>query len=234
MIELSASVIHRWGRDGKLPIPRHIDIDCPKCSRSIVNATIGWARQAGYIFAIHTCTYCGQAIYFFLFTPPSMPEEFDEAGSRLFVHPTPRAREEVEERLQKVSPRFQRIYNQALTAELLGLDEIAGMGQRKALEFLLKDFATYKCPEKQETIRKSSVKTVIDNYLATDYPRLKIASERAAWLGNDEAHYIRKWEGKDLQDLKTLIRLVLNEIDAQLLLEQLPVEMPHPGGPGNG
>jgi hypothetical protein len=36
----------------------------------------------------------------------------------------------------------------------------------------------------------------------------RLASQ-AAWLGNDEIHYVRKWEDKDLEDLKKLIQAVI-------------------------
>jgi hypothetical protein len=49
---------------------------------------------------------------------------------------------------------------------------------------------------------------------------------RAAWLGNDETHYGRKWEGKDLTDLKKLISLTLNWIQAEELTQDVIADMP--------
>ena len=31
---------------------------------------------------------------------------------------------------------------------------------------------------------------------------MKQIAQRAAWLGNDEAHYFEKWTSKDTEDLK--------------------------------
>lgn len=59
---------------------------------------------------------------------------------------------EFDAKLKKVSPQFVKVYNQALKAEEFSLDEIAGLGYRKALEFLIKDFAIYNNPEKAEWI----------------------------------------------------------------------------------
>ena len=42
--------------------------------------------------------------------------------------------------------------------------------------------------------------TVIADYL--DEPNIRDSAERAAWLGNDETHYLRRWEEQDIQDLK--------------------------------
>jgi hypothetical protein len=58
----------------------------------------------------------------------------------------------------------------------------------------------------------------IDTYI--NDLNLKECARRAAWLGNDETHYIRKWEDKDVNDLKTLIRLTVNWIENVLLTEE--------------
>ena len=46
---------------------------------------------------------------------------------------------------------------------------------------------------------------------------IKEVTKRATWLGNDEAHYERRWLDKDLSDLKRLIDLVLYWIQAEQL-----------------
>jgi len=53
----------------------------------------------------------------------------------------------------------------------------------------------------------------------------KSVAERATWLGNDETHYYRKWENKDISDLKALLRLTINAIENQLLAESYENEM---------
>ncbi len=55
---------------------------------------------------------------------------------------------------------------------------------------------------------------------------VKETAKRASWLGNDETHYLRKWEGKDLEDLKELLRLVVTTIEGELLYYKMKVEMP--------
>ena len=51
-----------------------------------------------------------------------------------------------------------------------------------------------------------------------------------AWLGNDETHYYRTWEEKDLSDLKTLLGVTINAIHNKLLLATYEGEMPERGG----
>ena len=57
----------------------------------------------------------------------------------------------------------------------------------------------------------------ISDYVASD--RVKQVAARAVWLGNDETHYLRKWEGKDLEDLEILIELTVHWIQMEELTE---------------
>ena len=54
--------------------------------------------------------------------------------------PSTSERKEFDERILKMSPRFVEIYNQSQKAEQSELTEICGMGYRKALECLIKDY----------------------------------------------------------------------------------------------
>ena len=46
--------------------------------------------------------------------------------------------------------------------------------------------------------------------------------------GNDETHYVRKWEGKDINDLKKLISMTIAWIEIEQLTVDLAKEMPEP------
>jgi hypothetical protein len=56
--------------------------------------------------------------------------------------------------------------------------------------------------------------------------RIQATASRATWLGNDETHYVRTWEDKDLSDLKKLIDLTLYWIGAEILTRELEASMP--------
>lgn len=53
-------------------------------------------------------------------------------------------------------------------------------------------------------------------------------AKRAAWLGNDESHYVRKWEECDLKHLKELISVVMNFIQSDILHDRYLAEMNEP------
>lgn len=128
------------------------------------------------------------------------------------------------ENITEISPSFAKIYNQAFIAEQQELYEICGVGYRKALEFLIKDYAILKNEDKKEDIEKSYLGPVINKYI--NDVKIKSVSKRAVWIGNDEAHYIRKWEGKDLSDLKKLIELTVHWIEMEILTSGFEIDMP--------
>ncbi len=123
-----------------------------------------------------------------------------------------------------ISPSFCSIYNQAKTAEDLQLDQIAGLGYRKAIEFLVKDFAISRNESEEKKIKKLFLSDCINQYI--DDSMLRECIKRATWLGNDEAHYLRKWEDKDIDDLKVLIKISVNFIESHLVGQKYISEMP--------
>lgn len=127
--------------------------------------------------------------------------------------------------IKGISPDFVVIYNQASSAEQYNLQLIAGPGYRKSLEFLIKDYALTKSDEtKKEEIRQKPLGDVIKTFI--DDSRIKSMAKRAAWLGNDETHYLRKWEGKELDELRILIELTVKWIEMVELSDKFVIEMP--------
>lgn len=123
-----------------------------------------------------------------------------------------------------LSPNFVLVYNQAKEAETRLLDQISGMGFRKALEFLIKDYCKVERPNDATAIEATLLGTCINNYVSDVH--IKECAKRAAWLGNDETHYIRKWTTKDINDLKMLVKLTVNWIHSVTLTRQYIESMP--------
>jgi len=68
--------------------------------------------------------------------------------------------------VERVSPSFVKILNQSLAAESHNLDQLVGIGLRKALEFPIKDYCVYKRPDKaaeikRDLLRNASVITLL-------------------------------------------------------------------------
>jgi hypothetical protein len=128
------------------------------------------------------------------------------------------------EQVLNVSPLFCEIFNQALFSERMGLLQISGVGYRKALEHLIKDFCIFEHPKKEESIKKSLLMACIKTHIE-DRNILECA-KRAVWLGNDETHYVRKWDSKDISDLKRLTNLVCHWISSHLITKEYLISMP--------
>lgn len=126
--------------------------------------------------------------------------------------------------IKSISENFITIFNQAFSAEQQELTEICGVGYRKALEFLIKDYIISNKPAEKEKVEKKLLGACISEYV--DDNRIKSVAKRAVWLGNDETHYIRKWEGKNLEDLKKLIELTVHWIEMETLTAGFEREMP--------
>lgn len=114
--------------------------------------------------------------------------------------------------ISDISPSFIKIYNQSVFAEANNLGQIAGVGYRKALEFLIKDYLISKTTDKNKisNIKHKFLGKCINEDI--DNPQLKIVASRAVWLGNDQTHYEQLFDDKDISDLKRLIRLTVHWI----------------------
>lgn len=124
------------------------------------------------------------------------------------------------------SKSFIEIYKQALVAETNGLTEICGLGYRKAFEFLIKDYLLKKHPKTEhEKIKKMLLSPCINQYVTSD--EIKLVAHRVLWLGNDQAHYLKKWKGKTLADLKSLIDLTIKWILIRDELKRVEKSMPN-------
>ena len=113
----------------------------------------------------------------------------------------------------EVSPRFVNIYNQAYKAEQAGLDEIMGIGYRKAFEFLIKDFGIFLKPDDSEKISSmllgDSIKYIFDE-------NERAIMEKTGWIGNDETHYEKKHPAFDCADLKAMIKICVSKIETRI------------------
>ncbi len=202
---------------------------CPLCHTAIVPhimaAVFRSKTNESAAEVIFQCTKC-ERLFIGTYTYP-IQDSSGQADYR-FSGLAPKTAQETKfsEEISTTSPIFVEVYNQALAAEAENLTHLSGMGLRKALEFLIKDFLISKNPDDKGDIEKIFLGTCIERYINDN--NLKECAKRAVWLGNDETHYIRKWEDKDVNDLKLLIRLTVSWIETILLTDKYIHEMPPP------
>lgn len=113
--------------------------------------------------------------------------------------------------IKDLSPDFCNIYNQAYASQQYRLNDISGMAYRKALEFLVKDYAIFLHPDDKEAIIKALLSQCINNYI--DNGKIKHLAMASAWIGNDETHYERKQQEYNVDDLIEFINAIVSFID---------------------
>lgn len=136
--------------------------------------------------------------------------------SRIGVYPTAKPVVKLPDILLDKYPDFKEAYRQAAVAESHELNPLCGMGYRRALEILIKQYLICLYPDEQDTI--------ISESLAQSYNRLddkeRSLARGAAWLGNDYAHMVNKHPAYDVDDLKNFIHALSYLIAAYLTAEE--------------
>lgn len=208
--------------DGR-PVPiNETGIECPYCRVVNVPIYISCAKILedinGYVlFCQCSNNQCNE--YF--------PAEFNPSNYGLMferILPPPLRSFNFTKHITELSPLFTQIYDEAFKAEQAGLLQICGVGYRKSLEFLIKDYLIQLKPEDKAQITKKFLGNCIEELI--DNPKIKQIAKRATWIGNDETHYVRKWEDKDLNDLKTLISITSQWIEMEMNADEYLNDMP--------
>lgn len=182
--------------------------NCPICETNIAPILQCVLSDNYYHHIVVVCPKCGDVFM----------QKWDIENWSGEIFPKKAIVEHFDPLINELSENFVKIYNQSKIAESNYLDEVAGMGYRKSLEFLIKDYISRKNPDNIDTIQKTALGNCINEYVEND--KIKEMARRASWIGNDEAHYLRKWADKDISDLKSLIGLTVYWISYELKTEE--------------
>ena len=202
---------------------RNYPEECPEC-RQIIDP----------IYKDHFDSYESRLVYVFFRCPSSACRvgfvyefEVDVFDMTYYFKRLIRGKyrtREFSDHIKTLSENFCKIYNESLTAEDFGLNEVSGVGYRKALEYLIKDYIIFLFPKKADEVKAKFLANCIKDHVTNE--NIKNMAKRAAWLGNDETHYVRMWEDKDRNDLKLLLDLTLHWIEMELITKQMINDMP--------
>ena len=195
----------------KFDAPSH----CPHCKKGLdpilIDSTFS-VDSVGKPNKVCNTYYCTMCRNFFLaiFTVETALT-YSLLCSDSFLIPDGFKKHKFSNSIETVSSRFSEIFNQAAQAESLGFYEICGMGYRKALEILVKDYSiSLKQSEKDKILNMPLVQCIKD-YIEDD--DLKNIATASAWLGNDETHYTKKLEGVGLKELKSFLESMISFIE---------------------
>jgi hypothetical protein len=208
-------------------IDQHPD-HCPMCHAKVLPLPVA-ANDIGlaYNIALEIAYVCPNSkcneMFIAYFEGPSSVHD-DRQYRFIRVRPVNPVPSYFAQPIRDISPAFCSITEEANRAQQLGLTEVCGVGYRKALEFLIKDYLIKKFPNDAQAIKFKLLGACIEEYVGD--ANIKVVAKRAAWLGNDETHYERRWKDKDLNDLRTMINLVQHWIQAEHLTKEALNSMP--------
>jgi hypothetical protein len=182
---------------------------CPHCHNGIEPRAISQNIEQGINYSVWKCTFreCGKQFI-------AVHQVVGQGQAKFvgFLDGQPIG-PHWPETIKNLKSKFIETYNQALKAEYSNLDEIAGMGFRKAIEYLVKDYLIQRDSALEGKIEDKLLASVIgENFNSPQETDLKDLLQRATWLGNDMTHYLKYHENFDINDLKELIQLVMDEI----------------------
>lgn len=194
-----------------------LDVDiptkCPYCHTGIIPVVLGsycsGKENNRHLIISLFCPVC-ENLFTAIYDSSLLPDNYQLYPMEL--NPT-----SIDKAIETLSPYFCKIYAESEKAEEQGLYQIAGLGYRKAIEFLVKDYVIAKNSDLESTIKSESlsqsIKRIEDN-------RIKVLAERSTWIGNDEAHYVKKHETLDVSHMKRFIHALLRFIEAEFALEE--------------
>lgn len=125
---------------------------CPFCNHAI-SPKVLYASLIEYelekknkVFILNFCSNCDNEFL----SAHAFDYDFGDNGYEYTAcAPKPFSKYPFSENIQTLSPQFVVTYSESLHAENLELESICGMGYRKSLEFLVKDYAISKNPDER-------------------------------------------------------------------------------------
>lgn len=109
-------------------------------------------------------------------------------------------------------PVFYRLYAQSAYAEAHHLIDICGMGYRKAVETLVKQYLQETFPEEKGKILSEPLGSSIKRI---PYPKIQVLAKAATWIGNDETHIVKKNPDYGIPEMKSFILALCHLILAE-------------------
>lgn len=119
-----------------------------------------------------------------------------------------------------ISPNFVKMFNQASTAVDLGFVELACIGYRTSIEFLLKDFLIKIRNLDEKTISKMPLANVISHF---EEKEIGISADVVRIFGNDKTHYIEKYNF-DIKQVELYLKFLMDSIFKEICLANPPVK----------
>lgn len=174
---------------------------CPRCGRDLVPEVLsckvlrGNPSAGNYTITI-TCSICRSPIYLDISRSQGVP-----VGKVNAFYPADTVFDIPQEMLT-LYPNFAKLYRESAIAEAKGLS-ICGMGYRKALETLVKEYALGTFPDNADSIRNETLSKTIQRI---NNQHIQTLAKASTWLGNDQTHLEVKHPNYGVSDMKNFIK----------------------------
>ena len=128
--------------------------------------------------------------------------------------------------LNRVSPRFMSMYNQALRCEGNGDTEIAAIGYKAALDILVKDYAINMLKVNKDSVKNKNVFTAIKEYLGTS--DIIKSEEAVRALTSEYAYYEGAYPMYDFVLLKLYMDIFIKYVETKVITNEEPFKLDDP------
>lgn len=197
---------------------------CMHCNQTgvqnFINGILTKGRHDQYSgIAFFTCSLCASTtIHFLVRYTVDMRGYSRPVYQSVQTIPTKKEGiENISSDIQDEFPEFFEIYLQSKEAEKESLNQIAGMGYRKALEFLVTDYLlkypVLEAPQEWLKDPKTSLSNKISKIQSN---RMQTLAKAVSFLGNDETHYTRRHPEHDIESMKAFINVLLSEVNNEI------------------
>ena len=199
---------------------------CPVCdvASHLLNNNIYsfMVEKSDFSANLYSCYVCPNCLNAFMthYTTDYVNDDDEESVYPITGYsPSPYNKIYIQENIKDFSPRYCTVMTQAALAEQNSLNEICGIGYRKALEIIIKDYSKKHFPDCADKIEKCHLAECIKKYVEDE--KIKKLAESAKWLGNNETHYLKEDSAFDLEDMKNYIYGVEAIISAELQCDKI-------------
>lgn len=171
----------------------------------------------GYIFTLHhRCPACKK----YHMTNQEYLKQ-DDKTTMILVYPN-KVVIDIDDLFIEHAPRFVEFYSEAIEAEKMGLENIAGTGYRSAIECLIKDYALAFELDTKEYLSdpKLTFNNAIDRYVKDD-DLLKGALHFIRIVGNGYTHW-NKSTSISLPQLKNYVDIIIQIFKSKFMMKFLP------------
>lgn len=214
-----STVDYYFSTIGKL-LTIEIPQTCPLCgigNNPTTNEVGRLEIQEGYVFTLHhRCPACKK----YHMTNQEYLNQ-DDKTTMVLIYPN-KIVSDIDRLFIDHAPRFVEFYSEAIEAEKMGLENIAGTGYRSAIECLIKDYALAFELDTKEYLSdpKLTFNNAIDRYVKND-DLLKGALHFIRIVGNGYTHW-NKSTSISLSQLKNYVDIIIQIFKSKFMLKFLP------------